>query len=287
MINYYCVNGKIVKAENAKLKVTDLGLIRGYGIFDFLKVEKGIPLFIEPHMERFQNSAKEMELELSYSVEDLKNMVMKLIVKNDFKKGGMKIILTGGYSDDGYLPSKNTNLVILLSTFKVPTKKVYQEGIKLILHKHFREISTVKTTNYIVPIRLAKAIKAAKAKDVLYHWDGKVSESSRSNFFIVKKDNTIVTSTNFVLHGITRKRTLALAKAHYKIIEKDIALRELKNAKEAFVTSTTKGALPVVAVDDFKIGNGKPGKVSAHINELLQKQGKDYIKEWKNNKCSF
>jgi len=45
MINYYCVNGKIVKAENAKLGITDLGLIRGYGIFDFLKVEKGIPLF--------------------------------------------------------------------------------------------------------------------------------------------------------------------------------------------------------------------------------------------------
>ena len=281
MINYYCVNGKIVKAENAKLKVTDLGLIRGYGIFDFLKVEKGIPLFIEPHMERFQNSAKEMELELSYSVEDLKKIVMKLIAKNDFKRGGMKIILTGGYSDDGYLPSKNTNLIILLSTFKPPTKKAYEEGIKLILHKHFRDISMVKTTNYIVPIRLAKTIKAENAKDVLYHWDGKISESSRANFFIVKKDNTIVTSNSFVLHGITRKRTLSLARAHYKVIEKDITLRELKNAKEAFITSTTKGALSVVKVDDFQIGNGKRGKVTAHIHELLQKQAKEYIKTFK------
>lgn len=281
MINYYCVNGKIVKAENAKLKVTDLGLIRGYGIFDFLKVEKGIPLFIEPHMKRFQNSAKEMNLELSYSVKELRKIVMKLIAKNNFKKGGMKIILTGGYSSDGYLPSKETNMVILLSTFKTPSKKVYQEGLKLILHKHFREISTVKTTNYIVPIRLAKSIKAAKANDVLYHWNGKVSESSRSNFFIVKKDNTIVTSTNFVLNGITRKRTLALAKEHYKVIEKDITLRELKNAKEAFITSTTKGALSIVKIDDFKIGNGKRGKVTRHINDLLQKQAKDYIKNFK------
>jgi len=193
----------------------------------------------------------------------------------------MKIILTGGYSEDGYLPSKNPNLVILLSTFKTPTKKVYQEGIKLILHKHFRDISTVKTTNYIVPIRLAKAIKAASAKDVLYHWNGKVSESSRSNFFIVKNNDTIVTSTNFVLHGITRKRTLSLAKTHYKIIEKDITLRELKNAKEAFVTSTTKGALSVVKIDDFKIGNGKRGKVTAHIHELLQKEAKEYMKTFK------
>jgi len=281
MINYYCVNGKIVNAENAKVKITDLGLIRGYGIFDFLKVEKSIPLFIEPHMERFQNSAKEMELELSYSVEQLKKMVMKLIAKNNFKKGGMKIILTGGYSSDGYLPSKKSNLFILLSTFKSPTKKNYQEGIKLMLHQHFRDISTVKTTNYIVPIRLAKVIKAAKAKDILYHWDGKVSESSRANFFIVKNNNTIVTSTNFVLKGITRKRTLAIARKHYKVVEKDISLRELKNAKEAFVTSTTKGALAVVKIDDFKIGNGKQGKVTSHIHELLVKEAKNYIKNFK------
>jgi branched-subunit amino acid aminotransferase/4-amino-4-deoxychorismate lyase len=260
------------------LGVTDLGIIRGYGIFDFLKVEKGVPLFIEPHMERFQNSAKEMELTLNYSVEDLKKMVLKLIVKNNFKKGGMKIILTGGYSADGYIPSKDTNLIILLSTFKTPSKKVYQEGIKLMFHRHFRDISTVKTTNYIVPIRLAKAIKAAGAKDVLYHWNGKISESSRSNFFIVKKDNTIVTSVNHILNGITRQRTLKVANAHYKVIKKDITMRELKNAKEAFITSTTKGALPVVQIDDLKIGNGKVGEVAPHIHEQLQRQSKDYIK---------
>lgn len=72
MPNYSCVNGKIVLAKNAKLQVTDLGLLRGYGIFDFLKVEKGVPLFIEAHMVRFQNSAKEMGLNLGYSVEELK-----------------------------------------------------------------------------------------------------------------------------------------------------------------------------------------------------------------------
>lgn len=281
MSNYYCVNGKIVMAKNAKLQVNDLGLLRGYGIFDFLKVEKGIPLFIEPHMERFLNSAKEMDLQLKFSEEDLKKMVMKLIAKNKFRNGGMKIVLTGGYSDDGYLPSKETNLIILLNKFKAPTKKTYQNGVKLLLHKHFRHISTVKTTNYIIPIRMAAETKAAGAVDVLYHWDGKISESSRSNFFIVKKDNTIVTSKSHVLHGITRKRALEAARQHYKVIEKDITMRELKNAKEAFLTSTTKGALPVVLIDDFKIGDGKVGKVCQHIHLILNEQAKKYIKDFK------
>ncbi|MFK7775186.1 MAG: aminotransferase class IV [Saprospiraceae bacterium] len=281
MPNYFCVNGKIVLAKNAKLQVTDLGLLRGYGIFDFLKVENGIPLFIEDHMVRFQNSAKEMGLKLGYSVEELKKFVMKLISKNEFKRGGMKIILTGGYSEDGYLPAKESNMIILLTHFKVPSKKTYAKGVKLMLHEHFRHSAFVKTTNYIEPIRLVNDLKKANAVDVLYHWDGKISESSRSNFFIVKKDKTIITSTSHVLKGITRKRVMNLAKEHYKVIEKDITFRDLKNATEAFLSSTTKGTLPIVQVDGIKIGNGKPGKISLHLNELLKKQTKIYKNNFK------
>ncbi len=282
MPNYFCVNGKIVLAKNAKLQVTDLGLLRGYGIFDFLKVESGIPLFIEDHMARFQNSAKEMGLKLAYSVEELKAFVMKLIAKNEFKNGGMKIILTGGYSADGYFPAEESNMIILLTHFKVPAKKVFANGIKLMLHEHFRHTAIVKTTNYIEPIRLANELKKSNAVDFLYHWDGKISESSRSNFFIVKKDKkTIVTPVTHVLKGITRKRVLSLAKEHYKVIEKDITIRDLKNASEAFLSSTTKGTLPVVQIDDIQIGNGKPGKVSPHLNELLKKQAEEYKKSFK------
>ena len=281
MIKYFCVNGKIVPVKKAKLQVTDLGLLRGYGIFDFLKVKKGVPLFIEDHLQRFQNSAKSMNLSLDYSAAALKKMVMQLITKNKFENGGMKMILTGGYSENGYLPAAKPNLVILLSHFKVPSKKAYQRGIKLILHRHFRNIPTVKTTNYIVPIRLAAEISAAGAADVLYHWDGKISESSRANFFIVKKDNTILTSTSHVLMGITRKRVLTVAKSHYKIIEKDISFKDLENASEAFISSSTKGTLSVVKVGEQIIGNGKAGKVCAHLNQLLKKQAKTYRKKYK------
>lgn len=205
---------------------------------------------------------------------------MKLITKNEFKNGGMKIILTGGYSNDGYLPAEKSNLIILLTHFKMPAKKFYTKGIKLMLHKYFRHSAIVKTTNYIEPIRLANDLKEANAMDVLYHWDGKISESSRSNFFIVKKNKTIITSTSNVLKGITRKRVIDLAKEHYQVIEKDITFRDLRNATEAFLSSTTKGTLPVVQVDDLKIGNGKPGKVCPHLNKLMKKQAKIYKKNF-------
>ena len=277
MVKYYSVNGKTVSIKNAKVQINDLGLLRGYGIFDFLKVEKGVPLFIEDHLKRFQRSAKYMGLKIKFKQEEIKKLVVTLIKENKFKEGGMKIVLTGGYSENGYLPSSKTNLFILLSTFSPPSKEEYGKGVKLMLHEHIRELPEVKTTNYIVPIRLAKKLKLVKALDVLYYKNGYISESSRSNFFIVKKDNTILTSDIGVLKGITRKRVTKLAKKNYKIKEGKITIKDLKDAREAFLTSTTKGALSVVTIDNIIIGNGKPGEVTAHINELLSLQNKKYI----------
>ena len=282
MVKYYSVNGKTVSVKNAKVQINDLGLLRGYGIFDFLKVEKGIPLFIEDHLKRFQRSAKYMGLKIKFNPTEIKEMIIGLIKKNKFQEGGMKIVLTGGYSENGYLPSSKTNLFILLNTFTPPSKEQYAKGVKLMLHEHIRELPEVKTTNYIVPIRLAKKLKLVKALDVLYYKNGYISESSRSNFFIVKKNNTILTSDIGVLKGITRKRVIRIAKKHYKLKEGRITIKDLKSAKEAFMTSTTKGTLPVVTIDNIIIGNGKPGTVTGHINELLTLQNKKYIRDFEN-----
>jgi len=284
MVKYYSVNGKTVAVEKATVQINDLGLLRGYGIFDFLKVENGVPLFIEDHLKRFRRSAKYMGLKLRYKLEELEQMVLELIKKNKFKNGGMKIVLTGGYSENGYLPSPKANLFILLNTFTPPTELQYKKGVKLMLHEYIRELPEVKTTNYVVPIRLAKKLKLKKALDVLYIKNGYVSESSRSNFFIVKKDGTILTSDIGVLKGITRKRVMKLAKKHYKLEEGKITIRDLKDAKEAFMTSTTKGALPVVTIDNIIIGKGKIGNVTGHINELLNIENKKYFRNFNNNK---
>jgi len=284
MVKYYSVNGKIVSVKNAKVQINDLGLLRGFGVFDFLKIEKGVPLFIEDHLKRFQKSAKYMGLKIRFKQEELKKLIFELIEKNKFQKGGMKLVLTGGYSENGYLPSSKTNLFILLNTFTPPTKEQYQKGVKLMLHDHVRELPEVKTTNYIVPIRLANKLKLVRALDVLYYKNGYISESSRSNFFIVKKNNTILTSDVGVLKGITRKRVMKLVKKHYKLKEGRMTVRDLKSAKEAFMTSTTKGVLPVVTIDNIIIGNGKPGIVTGHLNELLSLQNKKYINRFSKKK---
>jgi branched-subunit amino acid aminotransferase/4-amino-4-deoxychorismate lyase len=95
--------------------------------------------------------------------------------------------------------------------------------------------------------------------DVLYHYQDQILEVSRSNFFIVR-DEVLITPTNNVLHGVTRKTILELAEQEMKIEMRDIHKDELALADEAFLTGTTKRIMPVIRVDDLIIGKGSPGK---------------------------
>jgi branched-subunit amino acid aminotransferase/4-amino-4-deoxychorismate lyase len=78
-----------------------------------------------------------------------------------------------------------------------------------------------------------------------------------------------VTPAENVLAGITRKNVLQLAGQRFKAVQRPITLKELAGAREAFLTSTTKRIVPIVQVDDFLIGDGKPGPVSAALLEDL------------------
>jgi len=105
---------------------------------------------------------------------------------------------------------------------------------------------------------------------VLYHQNNIVSEFPRCNFFIVKKDNTVMTPADNVLHGITRKNILKLAASRYSSGEGTITMEDIHQAKEVFLTSTTKRIVPIVQVNDTLIGDGKPGSVSLSLlNDLI------------------
>lgn len=261
---YAFVRGEILPLDNAFLHVSDLSIQRGYGVFDFLKVQDGRPLFRNEYIARFYESARLMGLSVPFSGEALKAAIDELILRNGLPLSGIKIILTGGYSANGYDPAE-PNLIIIQQPLSLPDQAMIDKGIKVITHAYMREIPQAKTINYTMGIRLINEIKARGADDVLYQQDGVVTELPRCNFFIVKQDNTVATPAQDVLLGITRKRVLELAGRKYKTEEGIITLDDIFQAKEAFLTSTTKRILPVVQVDERIIGDGKPGPVSLSL----------------------
>lgn len=268
MGEYFLLNGKIVKRGDAFLGITDLALLRGFGIFDFCRTQNGKPFLLDKYLSRFFNSAKHIDLEIPYSKEFITESIYQLLEKNGFIESGIRMVLTGGYTENGYAPG-DPNFFILIEKINFPDPLYYIEGINLILHEHQRELSHIKSINYLTPISIRKRIEKANAYDVLYHSKGKILEVSRSNIFIVK-NNTIITPRENVLKGITRSTVISLAKGSFVVEERDISIKELYQADEVFMTGTTKRVLPVRKIDDHIFINSKPGKVTSTLKSLYR-----------------
>jgi len=266
------VNGQFISIEQAALPINDLGIQRGYSVFDFLRVASDKPLFIDDHLDRFYFSAEVMRLNIELERAELKSIIQQLINTNDLNHSGIRLILTGGASDDGYKIIE-PRLSIIQQSLKPPPDKLPETGIRLISNEYQRQLPHVKTTDYLMAIWLQPWMKENNADDILYHYNGLITECPRSNFFIITKQNILVTPKEKILHGITRKKIIASAKKlEIKIEERDIQLNEITEIKEAFITSSTKRMLPVSKIDDYKLDelytSGIMQTIWQHLMEL-------------------
>jgi len=270
---YVFINNSFIAENLATLHISDLSVQRGYGIFDFFKTINGQPIFIKDHLERFYHSAASMHLPVKQSPDQLESILMELLAKNNIQDSGVKLILTGGYSDDGYTQPAVPNLVITQHPLSVPLEFNFN-GINLVTYNYQRQLPEMKTIDYSMAIWLQPFIKENSADDVLYHSGGLVKEVPRANFFIVTADGEIVTAKSNVLRGVIRGNILNLKDSGFRITERDFDLEELYGASEAFITSTTKHILPVLRVNDKVF---KQSSISKRLSDLLLQKVRSQI----------
>ena len=245
MTSYAFLNGNVVATSEANININDIGLLRGYGVFDFFRVIEGKPIFLEEYLDRFERSVSGLHLVLPYSRNYLREKIYEIIALNQHPLLGIKLLCTGGYSDDGYTPTQaNTGMIAKPFQFHP-----YENGLKLMLVDYIRELHHVKTINYLKPISLLPQLHAISADDVLYYKDGFISESSRSNIFVVK-NGVLITPSEGILEGITRKKILAFAHEILPMEVRPVSVSELKDADEVFLTASTKRISPVTCIGD-------------------------------------
>ena len=275
-MQFSMLNGEIVKTSQAQLHASDLALLRGYGLFDFFRVKEGVPLFLEDYFARFYRSAEKLGLEVPVSREELESLVFKLLDANGESDTNVRLLLTGGYSDDGFTPAE-PNLIALQHAHKDYDPELFEKGAALITHKYVRDLPEVKSINYATAVRLIPKMKEANATEVLYHDGERVAETSRANIFIVNEEGTLVTPAEGILEGITRKRILELAEDR-AVEMRAISLEEVLGAKEVFITSTTKGAMPISKIDDQVIGGGGAGEVTTQLGKRFEERVQAYVR---------
>ena len=266
---YVFVNDALMPANEASLCIADLSIQRGYGIFDFFKTVAGEPVFLEDHLDRFYSSAYQMRLPVKQNREQLTEILHILISKNNLEDSGVRITLTGGYSPDGFNISDQSNLIITQQSLQ--TNRDFDKSISLITYDYQRQFSNAKTLDYLKAIWLQPVLKEKKVDDVLYHSNGNLRECPRANFFLVTHNGEILTSAHDILKGVTRKHVLKVASKDFVAAERDITMDDLINAKEAFISSTTKNILSVTKIDGRILGDGKTGEITRALAREFDK----------------
>jgi branched-subunit amino acid aminotransferase/4-amino-4-deoxychorismate lyase len=267
-------NGTIAEASDTQININDLGLLRGYGLFDYFRTYNRKPFQWDWYWERYERSAKLLKIPNPITKEEAGEVVSQLIGLHRQGEVAIRFLLTGGYSFDSVTSAK-PNLLIISESIHYSAPADYYNGIKVMSYEYVRDLPTIKSIDYKHYMILQSELKEKHAADVLYYKDGEISELSRSNVFLINGHKLITPNKN-ILEGITRRTVLELAKDDFEIEIRPVGFQETLDAEEVFTTSTTKRVLPISRIDEHVIGSGKIGPKTQFLLDKIN----DLVKNW-------
>lgn len=266
----YYLNGQFVSQSQAKVSVYDMGFLRSFGVVEFLITYHQKPFRLSAHLDRFLHSADLAGLKLPFSQKKLTALVHQTLKKNNFPESTIWLVATGGLGPTSMIPAKTPTLVIMVDPFKPYPRSCYQKGVKIITFKASRLLPQAKTMVYTLAIKALTQAYRKKGIEALYLLNHQVTECMTSNFFIFKKGKLLTAKDQDVLKGITRQVVLEIAKNHFPVQKKDLTLKEVLSADEAFLTASNKEIMPVVKIDHHRIGNGQVGPQTKKLIKLFR-----------------
>jgi len=276
-VDIYYVNGAFVEEDQAKISVNDLSVIRGFGVFDFLRTYNGVPFHLDDHLHRLERSARLIGLELPHSLEKIREITLETLRRNSHTESNIRLIVTGGLSSDGITPGDSPQLLIMITPVKEMPPQWYSEGAKIITCHVERFMPGAKTINYIPAILCQREARQQQAIEAIYvDRNGYMLEGTTSNLFVFIGDTLVTPPCDRVLPGITRQVVIRLAEKEFTLVERDLHKDEVRLIDEAFLASTVREVAPITAIDSVKIGDGTPGDRSRKIMALFRDYSRSY-----------
>ena len=269
MANVYYVDGKFVPDSEAVFPINDLGLLRGYGCFDFMRTYNGRVIFIRDHVQRLLRSAAQVAIALPLSENELIQLVNETLKRNPPVESSIRILVTGGSSPDFITPQGRPRVAIMVAPLHAYPKEWYMEGAKVVTTAYTRTIPGAKSIDYIRAIMvLAEAREKGAIEAVYVDSGGQVREGTTSNVFAFFGDR-LTTPGSGILNGITRQKVLGLAEEKFSVDIRDINRDEFVRADEVFITSSNRLIVPIVRVDEDIIGSAQPGRRTRAIMQAF------------------
>lgn len=271
------VNGEYLPESEAKVSVFDRGFLMADGVYEVTTVLDGKLVDFPGHIARLERSMSELDMPSPMGAEGLLKIHRDLVSLNGVQQGRVYLQVTRGNPGDrdfAYPDPAATNPTLVLFTQVTVAPEDSAEakrGLKVIsvpdIRWHRRDIKTVQL---LYPSMSKMMAKKAGCDDAWFVEDGKVTEGTSNNAYIVKNGRIITRGLSHdILHGITRAALLRYAaEAQMEVEERSFTMAEAQAADEAFITSASAFVMPVVELDGVKLGNGAPGRVAVRLREI-------------------
>jgi D-alanine transaminase len=268
------VNGVYVPEEKGKISIFDRGLLFADGVYEVTAVVKGKLVDYDPHIERLDRSLSEIEMDWPCTKAELKTMHLELIRRNGLDEGWVYMQVTRGAADRDFKFPKNTkpSLFAFTQAKSLVDNPDAVKGVSVITVPDIRWARRdIKSVMLLAPVLGKQAAAKAGCFEAWMVEDGKVTEGTSSNAYIVKSGKVITRElSNRILAGCTRRSLFRLADDHgIEIEERAFTPEEAYDADEAFLTSASNFVLPIVEIDGCRIGGGQPGPVSRRLREIF------------------
>ena len=276
MKHYAYVNNKIVNFKDAKVHVEDRGLQFADSVYEVIAVLNNNLIDLDFHLKRLKFSLNELQIKYKFRKSSLNKIFLKLLKINKTSNGIIYLQVTRGvqYREHKYEKNLSPTLIIYSrdKKFNLPGNKF--KGVTTITYEDLRwKRRDIKTVNLLPNIIAANMAKKKKAYEAILIQNGKVTEGTSSNIWIIKKNKLITHPANSnILNGVTRTSLLKIInKISLKLVQQSFTHRELLNADEVFLTSSGSFITPILKIDKTKINNGKIGNITLKLAEMYSK----------------
>jgi branched-chain amino acid aminotransferase len=271
------VNGRITGERDAVISVFDHGFLYGEGIYETMRTYKGRPFLYDRHMRRLRNSARMIALGIPFTDDGLAAQIRDTAAAATLEGGEayIRVLVTRGVGELTYdlTATPTPSFVIIVKPLAEPPAEWYERGVRValvdIVRNHPASVNPMIKSNNLMNQALAgqEALRRGAFEGVMRNYRGELTECTTANLFVVK-DGAALTPPleSGLLPGITREFLFEVGRdVGVEVREQVLRDEDLFGADEAFLTSTTREAVPIVQVDDRTVGSGTPGPVTMRL----------------------
>jgi D-alanine transaminase len=270
------LNGDMTPLSEARIPVLDRGFIFGDGVYEVIPMYARKPFRGTHHIARLFRSLGTIGITNPHSEAEWLALIDRVVQANDLNDQIVYIQVTRGVAKRGHAFPKDPvtpTVFMMTSPLAVPSAEVRAKGVACVTMQDKRWLNCqIKSTSLLGNVLAAQYAAEHEVTEAIQFRDGFLSEASSSNVWIVKDGKlSAPPKDNLILEGIRYGLIEELCKSQGIVFEaRRITREEVFGADEVLLSSATKEVLPVVSIDEQRVGDGKPGPVFGKLYAAYQ-----------------